>query len=52
MSPCPVAAAMSSIGMMSGGSAAIRGSPSTIVVSLAKAFMLSFERALAMLRSN
>ena len=37
---------------MSGGSLAILGSPSTIVVSFANAFRLSFDRALARLRSN
>ncbi len=39
--------ATSSIGTISGGSPVIRGSPSTIVVSLPKAFMLSFVRPLA-----
>ena len=38
---------MSSIGTISGGSAMIRGSPSTMRVSLEKAVMLSLVRALA-----
>ncbi len=37
---------------MSGGSLAILGSPSTVVVSFDKALMLSLERAFATLRSN
>jgi hypothetical protein len=39
--------ARSSIGTMSGGSLTILGSPSMILVSLASARRLSFERALA-----
>ena len=42
----------SSIGTMSGGSAMIRGSPSTKWVSLSNARMLSLARALATVRSN
>ena len=37
---------------MSGGSLAILGSPSTIFVSFAYAFILVFDRAFATLRSN
>ena len=44
--------ATSSIGTMSGGSLTILRSPSTTVVSFANAFMLSFDCALATLRSN
>ena len=43
---------MSSIGTISGGSPTIRGSPSTIVVSLLNAFMLSFVRPLATFASS
>ena len=42
----------SSIGTTIGGSLLMRGSPSTISVSLANALRLSFVRALATLRSN
>ena len=43
-----LAQARSSIGTTTGGSLMMRGSPSTISVSFANAFRLSFERVLAM----
>ena len=52
ISCCAAPDATSSIGTMSGGSLTIRRSPSTTVVSFAKARMLSFDCALATLRLN
>ena len=52
ISACSTPDATSSIGTISGGSLAILGSPSTISVSFANALRLSFDRALARLRSN
>ena len=51
-SACSTPDATFSIGTISGGSLAILGSPSTIAVSFANARRLSFDRALARLRSN